>query len=133
MPDTLFYDGHCGLCHWLVRFVLARDTAGQFEFAPLEGAYFATLVPADARASLPDSVVIRTADGRLLVRAAAVRHVLTRLGGAWRVLSIVIGLAPTRLLDASYDAIARVRGRLFATPPDVCPIVPPHVQHRFRT
>jgi predicted DCC family thiol-disulfide oxidoreductase YuxK len=61
-----------------------------------------------------------------------VRHVLTRLGGAWRVLSIVGGLAPGRVLDALYDAVARVRARLFAAPPDVCPIVPPHVKHRFR-
>ncbi|HZH02738.1 MAG TPA: DCC1-like thiol-disulfide oxidoreductase family protein [Myxococcaceae bacterium] len=35
--DILFYDGGCGLCHRAVRFVLARDPAGRFRFAPLGG------------------------------------------------------------------------------------------------
>ena len=33
---------------------------------------------------MPDSVVVRTADGRTLVRSAAVIHIGERLGGTWR-------------------------------------------------
>jgi predicted DCC family thiol-disulfide oxidoreductase YuxK len=131
-PDTLFYDGHCGLCHWFVRFVLTRDVNGVFVFAPLQGAFFASLVPVEARAAFPDSVVIHTADGRILVRAAAVRHALDRLGGVWRALSAVSGVVPVAWLDRLYDVVARIRRRLFATPPDVCPTVPPHLRRRFR-
>jgi predicted DCC family thiol-disulfide oxidoreductase YuxK len=130
--DTLFYDGHCGLCHRWVRFVLARDPDGAFEFAPLQGAHFAALVPPEARVVLPDSLVVRTADGRLLVRSAAVRHLLARIGGPWRALSILAALCPTRLADVAYDAIARVRKRLFDEPRDVCPVVPPAIRSRFR-
>ena len=36
-PERLFYDGSCALCHWAVRFVLARDREGRaFRFAPLD-------------------------------------------------------------------------------------------------
>jgi predicted DCC family thiol-disulfide oxidoreductase YuxK len=130
--DTLFYDGHCGLCHRWVRFVLARDAAGAFEFAPLQGSHFAALVPPDAAVALPDSLVVRTADGRLLVRSAAVRHLLARIGGPWRALSILTGLCPTRLADVAYDGIARFRKLLFDEPRDVCPVVPPAIRNRFR-
>ncbi len=131
--DTLFYDGHCGLCHWWVRFVLAKDSAAIFEFAPLQGAHFAALVPPEARTALPDSVVLRTADGGLLVRSAAVRHVLARLGSPWRVVSILASVVPCRLLDVAYDAVARLRKRLFKEPADVCPLVPQTLRGRFRS
>ena len=39
MPDLLFYDGTCGLCHRAVTFALARDPDGsRFRFAALQGA-----------------------------------------------------------------------------------------------
>src|SRR5438067_1150934 len=83
--DTLFYDGHCGLCHRAVRFVLAEDRTGTaFRFAPLDGDAFRAALPAADRAQLPDSIVVRTAEGAVLTRSAAVRHILQRLGGLWR-------------------------------------------------
>jgi predicted DCC family thiol-disulfide oxidoreductase YuxK len=46
---TVFYDGHCGLCHGFIRFLLARDPGGEkFDFAPLQGSFFATVVCAPA-------------------------------------------------------------------------------------
>ncbi len=89
--ERIFYDGHCGLCHGAVRFVIARDPQGRlFRYAPLEGTTFAALVPAKRRADLPDSVIVLTEDGRLLVRSAAFIHILRRLGGVWRVTAAII-------------------------------------------
>jgi predicted DCC family thiol-disulfide oxidoreductase YuxK len=131
-PDLLFYDGQCGLCHRAVRFVLAEDRAATtFRFAPLGGAAFQTAVPEADRARLPDSFVILTADGAVLTRSAAVRYVLARLGGLWRVLSVAAGVVPGWLLDRVYDGIARVRGRLFARPAEACPVLPKHLRERF--
>ena len=37
-PDQVFYDGHCGLCHRTVLFLLTRDRDGAlFRFGPLFG------------------------------------------------------------------------------------------------
>ena len=80
--EILFYDGHCGMCHGFVRFLLEKDRAGAFVFAPLQGDTFAATVPEPERAKLPDSMVIRTADGRLLVRSAAALHVFDKIGRA---------------------------------------------------
>jgi predicted DCC family thiol-disulfide oxidoreductase YuxK len=130
--ETIYYDGHCGLCHRWVRFVLAVDPDGSlFRFAPLQGATFQAKVAESARAGLPDSVVVQTAGGALLVRSAAVVHVLRRLGGGWAALGAAIRLIPGPLRDGLYDWIARVRYRLFARPADICPLMPAELRKRF--
>lgn len=132
MADLLFYDGGCGLCHRSVKFVLARDLEGsRFRFAPLEGSTFREQFDPAARAELPDSIVLRTADGRTLVRSQAALHIAEQLGGGWRMLARIGGLFPSWLLDLAYDAIARVRSRLFARPEGTCPLLPPELRQRF--
>lgn len=130
--ETLFYDGNCGLCHRAVRFLLAEDPDGAaFAFAPLGSDTFRARTSEAERAQLPDSLVLLTADGRVLTRSAAFRHLLGRLGGIWRVFATILWAVPKRLQDAAYDVIARVRYRLFAKPKDACPILPPHLRARF--
>lgn len=131
-PITVFYDGHCGLCHGLVRFLIARDPSGsRFDYAPLQGEYCATAFPQAQRRRLPDSVVVRTHDRQLLVKSAAVLYVLMRIGGPWHAVGIALKMLPPSLLDFGYDGIARMRRRLFSTPANTCPLVPANLQDRF--
>ena len=131
-PDLMFYDGGCGLCHRSVKFVLARDLEGtRFRYAPLQGSTFQATYDAARRGDLPDSVIVRTADGRTLVRSRAALHIGERLGGGWRMLARVVGLLPTWLRAWGYDRVARVRGRLFARPEGACPMLPPELRGRF--
>ena len=130
--DLLYYDGGCGLCHWWVTFILARDLSGTlFRYAPLAGPTFAAQYPEAERTQLPDSVVVRTADGRTLVRSAAAIHIGERLGGPWRTLARIASFLPRWLLDAGYNGIARIRYRLFSRPTGACPLVPPELRTRF--
>ena len=129
---TVFYDGHCGLCHGFIRFLLARDPGGEkFDFAPLQGNFFATVVSDSQRAGLPDSIVVKNDVGQMLVKSAAVLHLLRRLGGIYSLLAGVSGVLPRSLLDCGYDGIARVRRKLFPNPPGICPVIPPHLRARF--
>jgi predicted DCC family thiol-disulfide oxidoreductase YuxK len=131
-PSRVFYDGSCGLCQRFVRFVLAEDRSREaFRFAPLAGETFAKLVPERQRASLPDSVVVLTERGELLVRSAAVIHVLERLGGAWRAFAFALRAVPGALRDRGYDLLARVRKRIFAPPSDACPLAPAELTSRL--
>jgi predicted DCC family thiol-disulfide oxidoreductase YuxK len=131
-PERLFYDGSCALCHWAVRFVLARDRDGRaFRFAPLDSDAFRSAVPEAARAALPDSFVIETSDGRLLTRSSAVLHALGRLGTPWRALGRVARIVPRALLDALYDFVARVRYRVFGRETEACPVIPKELRSRF--
>jgi predicted DCC family thiol-disulfide oxidoreductase YuxK len=127
---VLFYDGQCGLCHRFVRFALSEDRTGSIAFAPLGGETFLAL-PEPARADLPDSLVLATRDG-IRVRSAAVLELMARMGGLWRVGAWIARAFPARLRDAVYDAVARVRHRLFARPPEACPVVRRELRARFR-
>jgi predicted DCC family thiol-disulfide oxidoreductase YuxK len=132
--DTIFYDGHCGLCHRTVRFLLAKDHTGErFRFAPLESNAFAAAVPEAQRHALPDSLIVLTSAGSLLTRSTAVIYLLRRLGGLWRVLGEVLVCIPITLRDIGYDSIARIRYRLFSTPAQACPLVPAELRGRFRS
>lgn len=129
--EIVFYDGECGLCHRFVKTTLARDRAGVFHFAPLQGSTFTRLVAEPERAALPDSVVVRTRKGRLLSRSAAVLYVLRRLGGSWGVLARALGLIPRPVRDWFYDVIAGARGSMFARPQGLCPVVPEELRARL--
>ena len=130
--DIVFYDGSCGLCHRTIRFVLAEDEpAERFHFAPLGEAAFLERVDPRARATLPDSIVLQRADGLLLARATAVLRIGRRLGGLWRLLAEAASIVPAPARDAAYDAVARVRRRLFARPETACPVLPPKLRRRF--
>jgi len=130
--STVFYDGGCGLCHRAVRFAIAHDGDGsRFRFAPLDSEGFRRRVPAAARAGLPDSIVALTPDGALLVRSAAVIHILERVGGPWRVLGRFLTIVPRWVRDAGYDGVARVRHHFFRPPDDACPVTAPELRARF--
>ena len=130
--EMIFYDGHCGLCHRAVRWVLKRDPAATcFRFAPLQGPTFQKLVPAFHQATLPDTIVLRTGTGELLVRSDAFIHILRRLGGPWTPLATVLNVVPRFIRDGVYDFVARVRHRLFDRPADTCPLLPPAQRARF--
>ena len=130
--ETVFYDGHCGLCHRGVEFVLKRDHSGtEFRFAPLQGKTFQARVPVDQRADLPESIVVQTLDGSLLVRSNAWIHILRRLGGGWKLMAAFIAVIPRPLRDVVYESVARIRHRVFARRDDLCPAVPTDLRARF--
>ncbi|HET8772361.1 MAG TPA: DCC1-like thiol-disulfide oxidoreductase family protein [Thermoanaerobaculia bacterium] len=128
--DEVFYDGTCGLCHSGMRWLVAEDPTGtSFRYAPLFGDAFAAAFP--NATDLPDSVIVKTAGGAVLVRSDAAVHLLGRLGGLWRIFGIVFGALPRRWRDAMYDFIASVRYRIFGRKKDACPLMPPDLRSRF--
>ncbi|MCC7015352.1 MAG: DUF393 domain-containing protein [Planctomycetes bacterium] len=130
--ERVYYDGACGLCHGVVRLVLAEDRSGvRFRCAPLQGETFARALDARARQALPDSVVVVSAAGEVLTRSNAIVHLLAGLGGLWRLLGLALHALPRPLRDFGYDSVARVRKRVFAAPAELCPLLPPDLAARF--
>jgi len=109
---VIFFDGVCNLCDAFVSFAVRADTLHAFRYAPLQGLTAGVLVPEHARSL--SSVVLREADGRLLVGADAVVSFLARLPARrWRALAAVGRLLPRPFRNALYAAIARGRYALF--------------------
>ena len=113
MPHVLLYDGVCGLCDRMVRFVLDHDPRDRFRFAALQGqAARDILVPRGLDPADLDTMYVLTEDGRLLSRAAAALFVLREIGGPWR-LSVAARVLPMRMLDRWYGRVARSRYRVY--------------------
>lgn len=113
----LLYDGECGLCNAVVRFLLRHDRRGNLRFAALQGTTARTALEArglyrpdfDSIVFIPD---FPRTDGVYLQRTDGVLGVLRELGGAWRLLG-VLRVLPRFLRDPFYMIVARLRYRLF--------------------
>ena len=131
----VFYDGVCALCNGAVTFLLKRDRAGIFRFAPLQGELAAQLLPRYGIApSDLDSIVVvadwNTPAERPLARSTGVLHALALVGGGWGTLARVARLIPASVSDRVYRLIARIRYRTFGKY-EVCPIPPAEWRTRF--
>lgn len=127
MKPVIYYDGDCGFCDRAVQWVAAHDR-GAFEFAPLGGQTFLRAVPDEVRRRLPDTIVVVSDEGEVLIRSGAARYVLTIAGGPWKALSALLAAVPKRVADAGYDLFARHRHR-FA--PGQCELPPPAFRKRL--
>jgi predicted DCC family thiol-disulfide oxidoreductase YuxK len=117
MTDLILYDGVCGLCQRSVQFLLARAAPTAFVYAPLQSRLATERLARHGRdAGDLDTMCVLTHFGtpseRLLVKGRAAIYVLQRLGGAWRLVSL-LSLLPTALLDVVYSFVARRRYRWF--------------------
>lgn len=113
----ILYDGVCGLCNRLNRFVLARDFRAQFRFAALQSRFAREALARYGRNPEDlDTFYLLEDYGlpseRLRSKSDAALRVLDRIGGVWKV-SRVIAWLPTSLRDLGYDLIARTRYRIF--------------------
>jgi predicted DCC family thiol-disulfide oxidoreductase YuxK len=115
---VLLYDGECGLCNAIVRFLVREDSWNLLRYAPLQGKFGQKAL---RNTGLPttdfDSLVyLPDADGtRYQLRTAGVLAVLDGLGGLWRVLSWLSRAVPGPLRDLGYKLVAHLRYRLFGS------------------
>ncbi len=125
----VLYDGVCGMCNGLVKFVARLDRRGRFRFAALQGETGQALLREHGlRTDDFDSAVL-VEDGRAFVRSRAVLRIVSGLGGAWRAAG-VLAAVPAPVLDFFYDRVARGRYRIFGRS-DACVLPPPELRARF--
>jgi predicted DCC family thiol-disulfide oxidoreductase YuxK len=127
---ALLYDGSCGFCSAIVRFVLRRDRKATLKFAALDGDFAARVRRAFPQIEGVDSVVwVDEGMRRVYVRSDAALQAARYLGGAWR-LAAACAIVPRPLRDRIYDLVAHHRHRLTSRRAD-CFIPGPDAQHRF--
>lgn len=124
----IYFDGQCGLCDRFVQFVLRRDRAARYRFAPLQGSTARERVAASLGPESSQTVILEEG-GRFRVRSDAALAILTGLGGAWR-LAGLLRVIPRPLRDAVYDLVARNRNRWFGRLAE-CRVPEPAERDRF--
>lgn len=122
----VLYDGVCGFCNRSVGFILPRDRADRFRFAPLQGSVAREILGRHGKDPSRLDTVYLVVDWQgpgetILARSRAALAILRQLGGAWPALARVAGLVPAPILDVGYRLVARVRYRLFGRH-DSCPV-----------
>ena len=126
---VLLFDGVCNLCHGAVRFVLDRDRAARFRFAPLQSDVGRKLVAEAGRdPDALDTIVLVDGAGAT-AKSTAILRILQQLGAPWSWLWPLVAL-PRPLRDAAYDFVARHRYAWFGKK-DACPLPRPEWRDRF--
>jgi predicted DCC family thiol-disulfide oxidoreductase YuxK len=115
---VLLYDGECGLCNAVMRFMLRRDRRGVLRFAPLQGkAGQAFLKSHGLNTEDFDSLVfiqdLSREDTVFFLRTAGALHAMEEMGGGWRRLARILSVVPSCCSDLLYKCVARTRYRLF--------------------
>ena len=122
------FDGHCGLCNGLVRWLLRRDRKDRMRFVELESEKMAGLLARHglqgAGGALGTMVVVLEAGGvgeRVLVRSDAVVALLRELNWPWTWVGGALRVAPRVVRDWGYGLVARWRYRIWGRL-ESCPV-----------
>lgn len=132
--NVVLYDGVCGLCNFVVRFLLRFDGRETFVFVPLESALAGELLAPFGRYDGPEGVNLLTAaltpGQQLFRRSDAVLQALRLLGGVWSVPAAIYSMIPHSVRERTYGFVARHRYQIFGRY-DTCPIPTPEQRRRI--
>ena len=129
-PVVLF-DGVCNLCNASVQWIIARDPAAFFHFAPLQSDAARRLLAEVGRAAPvgdPETILL-VEHGRVFERSTAALRIARRLRGPARWLAAFL-IVPAPIRDACYRFIARHRYRWFGRREE-CRLPTPELSSRF--
>lgn len=123
----VFYDGYCGLCNGVVRWLCDIDTKAVLQYAPLDGETAKKLLP---RLPLDLDAIVYWREGQPLTDTSdAIGTIVGDLGWPWRALSVVLWV-PKGLRDGVYRVLAKRRYRLFGHY-ETCPVPEVRIRERF--
>ena len=125
----LYFDGHCVLCNWWVRWLCKIDKKNIFFFSTLER------ISESEKNRLPlenpkiDSVIVWDQKSPPKVEAEAILYIIKRIGGLWSIF-LIFKLIPLQLLNKLYRLIARNRKKWFGSYTK-CPLPEKKIKHSF--
>jgi predicted DCC family thiol-disulfide oxidoreductase YuxK len=136
--SLMLYDGLCGFCNRAVQWVIKRDHADRFRFAPQQSPLAETLLAQsgiDRESMLTDNSVYLLLNAgspsqKLLLRSDVTVNLLLKLGGPWRILGRILQAVPPFLRNAAYGLFARNRYRL-SERNEQCPLPTPAQRIKF--
>jgi len=124
----LVFDGDCGFCHRVVRFILVHEHRSDLLFVPRNSALGLSLREQYHLQNVESLLWIE--DDRAFIEWQAVAHTAAYVGGINALLASAAAWLPDALLNAGYRLIARIRKRL-AGPLRHCLLLTAAQQTRF--
>ena len=128
MASIVLFDGVCNFCNGAVNFIINRDHANRFKFAPLQSDLGLEL---RAKYQIDDKVdsIILVEDDKAFMHSTAGLRIAKGLGGIYYLAYIFI-IVPAFIRDFVYKTFAKNRYRLFGKK-DVCMMPTAEIRERF--
>lgn len=129
MSAIILFDGVCNFCNGSVNFIIERDPAAYFKFAPLQSEIGQKLLAENGiDKTVTDSVVL-IEDGKAYVRTTAALRIARKLKGYW---SWFYGfsIVPSFIRDVFYKLFAKYRYKMFGKQ-EACMMPTPKIRERF--
>ena len=116
---VVFYDGVCGLCAGVVKFIIARDPSKLFRFCSLQSQAAAPFLASQGLTlqEALQSFLVQTDTGAVLRKSDAAIYIGQRLVSPWPYLAAAASLVPRCVRDSAYDLVARNRYSVFGRVP----------------
>ncbi len=127
--SIILFDGVCNFCNRTVNFLIRRDKADQFRFAPLQSETGRLLLSRHnlVANSLESFVLIET--GEAYLKSTGFLRMMKKLPGGWKLLYGFI-ILPRFIRDGLYNWIAANRYKWFGKRNE-CMIPTPELRERF--
>lgn len=129
MSAIVLFDGVCNFCNGSVNFIIERDRAGYFKFAPLQseiGEQYLEKFEIDR--AVTDSVIL-IENERVFTHSTAALKIARKMDGFWSWFYALI-VVPKPFRDFFYKLFAKYRYRLFGRQ-DACMMPTPDIRQRF--
>ena len=131
MASIVLFDGVCNFCNASVQFIIDRDPAKRFQFAPLQSDVAKDLLRergVTAPEGDPDTIILLEGE-RVHMRSGAALRIARDLSGAWKLFAALL-VVPWFLRDLAYVVFAKNRYRMFGKS-DTCRVPTPELRARF--
>jgi predicted DCC family thiol-disulfide oxidoreductase YuxK len=112
--SLLLYDGGCGVCKFLVQFVIRRDPTDAVRFAPLQSATATRIcsllhIPID----ISTAILVQNHGDIVSTHSSSILRLLPYLGFPYSTLGPVLLWIPLIVRDTGYRLFARNRGDIW--------------------
>lgn len=129
MGAIVLFDGVCNFCNSSVNFVIERDKAGYFKFAPLQSVIGEELSAKHGIDKIDTDSVIVVENEKAYTHSSAALRIAKNLDGAWSALYVFV-IVPKPIRDLFYKLFAKNRYRWFGKQ-DACMMPTPEIRSRF--
>lgn len=129
MGAVVLFDGVCNFCNGTVNFIIERDKAGYFKFAPLQSEIGEELSAKHHIDKAETDSVIVIEDDEAYTHSDAAMRIARRLDGFWS-WAYAFRIIPRPIRDFAYKLFAKYRYKLFGRR-DECMMPTPEIRSRF--
>jgi predicted DCC family thiol-disulfide oxidoreductase YuxK len=117
MRDAIvFYDGDCGLCNYVVQFILKNERNEELSFCSLQSEFAQELLRQKGYNARKLNTLYFVLQSHVYTKTGAAIHLIRFLKPKWWLL-MVFWFIPWFIRDLFYDFVARIRKKLI---PNVC-------------